>query len=100
MQIPVLIERVPGNGYRASGAVPFTFTVEGSNRTEVIEKLQRLIASKLENGAELIPVDVAEPDNPWLKMAGMWDKNDPLVQEWKEIMRENRLKDEEESANR
>ena len=39
-------------------------------------------------------MDVPEQDNPWLKMAGMWDKDDPLVQEWKEIMRENRLKDE------
>ena len=39
-------------------------------------------------------MDIPEQDNPWLKMSGMWDKDDPLVQEWKEIMRENRLKDE------
>lgn len=94
MQIPVLIERVLENGFRASGAVPFTFTVEGTTREEVVEKVQQMIASKLEAGSELIQVDVAEQDNPWLKMAGMWDKNDPLVQQWKEIMRENRLKDE------
>lgn len=93
MQIPVLIERVVGNGFRASGTVPFTFTVEGTTREEIVHKLQQLIAKKLESGSELIQVNVPE-DNPWLKMAGMWDKNDPLIQEWKEIMRENRLKDE------
>ncbi len=99
MQIPVLIERVHENGFRASGAVPFTFTVEGTTREEVVQKFQQLIASKLEAGSELVPVDVPEQDNPWLKMAGMWDKDDPLVQEWKEIMRENRLKDEEDSES-
>jgi hypothetical protein len=94
MQIPVLIERVVGNGFRASGAVPFTFAVEGNTREEVVQNLKQLIASKLEAGSELIQVDVPEQDNPWLKMAGMWDKDDPLVQEWKQIMRENRRKDQ------
>ena len=30
MQIPVLIEPVAGNGYRASGGEPFGFTAVGS----------------------------------------------------------------------
>ena len=95
MQIPVLIERVLNNGFRASGVVPFAFTVEATTREEVIQTLQHLIASRLEAGSELIQVDDPEQDNPWLRMAGMWDKDDPLVAEWKEIMRENRLKDDE-----
>jgi hypothetical protein len=95
MQIPVLIEPVLNNGFRASGAIPFSFTVEGTTRAEVIQKLQHLIASRLKDGTELVQVDVVEQDNPWLRMAGMWDKDDPLVAEWKEIMRENRLKDDE-----
>jgi len=40
-------------------------------------------------------MDVPEHENPWLKMAGMWDKDDPLVQEWKEIIAENRRKEDE-----
>ncbi|HTU92145.1 MAG TPA: hypothetical protein VMF69_18835 [Gemmataceae bacterium] len=54
-----------------------------------------LIASKLEIGLELVQMDVPEHENPWLKMAGMWDKDDPLVQEWKEIIAENRRKEDE-----
>lgn len=38
---------------------------------------------------------VPEQDNPWLNMVGLWDKNDPLVQEWKVIMAENRRKEDE-----
>jgi hypothetical protein len=45
--------------------------------------------------SELIQVDVPKQDNRWLKMAGMWDKDDPLVQEWKEIMAENRREADE-----
>lgn len=95
MQIPVLIEPVLNNGFRASGVIPFSFAVEGPTRAEVIQKLQQLIASRLKDGTELIQVEVVEEDNPWLRMSGMWDKNDPLVEEWKEIMRENRLKTDE-----
>jgi hypothetical protein len=99
MGIPVLIERVFGNGFRASGTIPFIYTVEGATRDEVVQKLEHLIANKLESGSELIDLAIPEQDNPWLKMAGMWDKDDPHVREWKEIMRENRLKDEENSDN-
>jgi hypothetical protein len=99
MRIPVLIERLLDNGFRASGAIPFPYAVEGGTRDDVVQKVQDLIARKLETGSEVIHVDFPEQDNPWLKMAGMWDKDDPLVQEWKEIMRENRIKDEENSDN-
>jgi hypothetical protein len=34
----------------------------------------------------------AGEENPWLRMAGMWDKDDPLVQEWERIMNEERRK--------
>lgn len=64
MQIPVLIEPALNNGFRASGAIPFSFTVEGPTRAEVIQKLQQLIASRLKDGTELIQVDVVEEDNP------------------------------------
>jgi hypothetical protein len=32
MQIPVLVERVKGNGYRARGTGPFTVSAKGSSR--------------------------------------------------------------------
>jgi hypothetical protein len=41
-------------------------------------------------------VEVPDADNPWLRMAGTLDPNDPLVQEWIEIMKENRRKADED----
>ncbi len=96
MQIPVLIEPVAGNGYRARGGEPFAFAVEGATRDEALRKVRELIDSRLNAGAEVVHLEIPANDNPWLSMAGMWDPNDPLVKEWKQIMEENRQKDEED----
>ena len=37
-----------------------------------------------------VSLDVPVKDNPWLRMAGIWEKDDPLVEEWKRTMEENR----------
>jgi hypothetical protein len=95
MEIQVLIDPIANNRYRACGGPPFPFIAEGDTPQDAVQNLRQLIQDRLKSGSELIQVNVpVEEDNPWLKMAGMWDKNDPLVQEWKEIIRENRLKDE------
>jgi len=41
-------------------------------------------------------MEIPDSENPWLAMAGMWDKDDPLVQEWKEVMKKNREKEDGE----
>src|SRR5437763_16599291 len=96
MQIPVLIEAVAGNGYRARGSEPFALIAEGATREEALRKLRELIAVKLDAGAEIVPLDIPDGENPWLRMAGTLDSNDPLVKEWKLIMEENRRKADED----
>lgn len=39
----------------------------------------------------------AEQPHPLLGASGVWDKDDPLVQDWKQIMEENRRKAEADS---
>jgi len=56
MQIPVLIESVSGNGFRATGGVPLALSAEGTTRDEAIARLKSLIADRLAVGAELISV--------------------------------------------
>ena len=41
MQIPVLVEKVKGNGYRARGTEPFAISAKGSTREEALAKLAR-----------------------------------------------------------
>lgn len=84
MEITVLIEPVANNGYRAKTGEPLPLTADGTTREEALRKLRELLNQRLRHGSELISVDLqADPaDNPWLAMAGMYDPNDPLVQDW------------------
>lgn len=61
METPVLIEPVPGNGYRAKGVEMFGLSAEGAMREEVLAKLREQLQQRLEQGAELRTLSVAEP---------------------------------------
>ncbi|HEX4590451.1 MAG TPA: hypothetical protein VH120_11010 [Gemmataceae bacterium] len=93
MEIPVSIEPVAGNGYRAK----LQLTAEGATRDEALQRLRELLRQP-PDGAELSVVENADkpPPHPWAKFAGMYDPEDPLVKEWIEIMAENRRKADED----
>ncbi len=96
MEIPVLLERVEGNGYRARGVEPFGLMAEGATMEEAVEKLRALLTAKLQNGSEIVPLTLPSAINPIARMAGIYSKDDPMVQEWIEIMKENRRKADED----
>jgi predicted RNase H-like HicB family nuclease len=96
MEIPVLLERIEGNGYRARGVEPFGITTEGATKDEALRKLRELLTARLKSGSEITTITIPEQDNPWLRVCGTLDPNDPLVQEWEEIMKENRRKADED----
>ena len=79
MQIPVLIEPVAGNGYRAKVGGPFSMTVEGATRDETLRKVHEQINQRLKNGTEIVQIEVPEAT-----LAGFLDPHDPLVKEWEE----------------
>ena len=95
MQIPVLIEPIAGNGYRARGAEPLALTAEAPTREEALAKLKEQLQNRLRDGAEIVPLDLSPAEHPWLKFAGMF-KDDPMLKEWKEAMAEYRQKVEED----
>src|SRR5437868_4436360 len=95
MQIAVLLEKVAGKGYRARGGEPFALTAEGATREQALAKLRELIADKLRAGAEVVALEIPAV-HPALRTAGRLDPNDPMVQEWLEIMAENRRKADED----
>ncbi len=98
MQIPVLVERVKGNGYRARGAGPFAVSAKGSSRQEALDKLRAKIQNRLKNGTELVGLEVGELEHPWMEFAGMF-KDDPWIDDWKQSIKEYRQKvDEDQDA--
>jgi hypothetical protein len=89
MQIPVVVERVKGNGYSARSAEPIAVTARGPTRDEALSRLREKIAARLQKGTELVGLEVGPQVNPWLKAAGMF-KDDPWIEDWIESMAEYR----------
>jgi hypothetical protein len=89
VELPVLVEPIAGNGYKASGTFPFEFTTEGTTRDEAVQKLKQLIQNRLTNGAELISLEVQRSDSPWVRIEGVY-RDDPLFDEWQAAIAEYR----------
>jgi hypothetical protein len=91
VQIPVLIEVIANNGYRARGGEPLPLTAEGPTREAALAKLKEQLQNRLRNGAELIAMEVPAEPHPLAEFAGMF-KDDPDFKEVLHIMAENRKK--------
>jgi hypothetical protein len=95
MEIPVLVEPVNGNGYRASTGAPLGLSAEAPTRDEALGKLRSLVEERLSSGV-VVPFKVEMPiDHPWAKFAGMF-KDDPRFDEWQEAIAEYRRKVDED----
>jgi len=86
MQIPVLIELVPGNGYRARGGEPFALVAEGTTPEDALAQFRDRVSEKLREGACVTSIEIQPDQHPWLSFAGMYPPSDPLVQEWLDIV--------------
>jgi hypothetical protein len=98
MTLPVLIERIANNGYRAKTGEPLPLTAEGASREEALGNLRQALRGRLQNGSEIISlaVEPAARENPWVRFAGMF-KDDPWIEDWKQSMSEYRQEVEETS---
>ena len=97
MEIPVIIEPVSGNGYRATGAggLSVGLTAEGSTAAEAIDRLAGQIQTRLDAGAKLAELTVATDSAPWKQDAG-YLQNEPLYEPWRKAMEEYRRKLDED----
>ena len=91
MQIPVLIEPIAGNGYRARGGEPLPLVVEAPTREEALANLQEALQDRLGNGAEIVPLETAPLPHPLAEFAGMF-KDDPYFEDVLGIMAAKRRK--------
>jgi hypothetical protein len=95
MQIPILIEAVPGNGFRSRGGEPYALSAEGATREEVLAKLQEQLLARMKAGAAVVPLEVPAEPYRLVKFAGMFESN-PWIDEWKAEMAEYRRKIDED----
>jgi hypothetical protein len=90
MEIPVLIEPLPGTGFRASSGEPLAIVVEGATREDVLGRFKAIVEEKLRTGPRIVTVKVEAKVHPLSEFAGMFSDSDPAVQEWLEVMRQQR----------
>ncbi len=95
MQIPVLIEPVGQNGYRARATEPFAVSAKGATREEALAKLRAKIEGRLKNGTQIVGLEVGKVPHPWMEFAGMF-KDDPWIEDWKRSVEEYRKKVDED----
>jgi hypothetical protein len=91
VEVPVIIEPVTGNGYRATGAggLSVGLTAEGATAAEAIDRLVDQVRMRVDAGAKLAELSVAAGAAPWKQDAG-YLHDDPLYEPWREAMEEYR----------
>jgi predicted RNase H-like HicB family nuclease len=98
MQIPILIEKVAENGYRARGGEPLALSAEGASQEEALVNLKEKLQARLGQDSVVVPLELPSPTHPLAKFAGMF-KGDPLIKEWKKSMRAYRRKVDKDANN-
>ena len=100
MKIPVLIEPIANDGFRATGGPPFAVSAQGTTREEALARLREAIDHRMVEGAVLVPLEIdTTEENPWIAVAGMF-RDDPLFDEWQEAIAEYRRKVDEDAGRR
>jgi hypothetical protein len=100
VEVPVLIEPVTENGYRAIGAggLSLGLSAEGDTREEAMEKIRELVKARVARGAEIRPLQVPAGPHPWSAQAG-WLRDDPMFDAWQQAIEEyRRQRDEDPDA--
>lgn len=95
MQIPVLVEPVGKNGYRAKATEPFAVSAKGATGEEALAKLRAKIEKRLKKGARIVGLEIGSHNDPWVEFAGMF-KGDPWIEDWKRSVEEYRKKVDED----
>ena len=82
MQIPVVIEQLAGDRFRAKSATGHFFAVEGTSAEESLRLWRERFSSVLPADAELVQVKLVVPnEQPLARFAGVL-KDDPMFEDW------------------
>jgi hypothetical protein len=92
LQVPILIEPIEGDRFRARAGEPFAMTVEADTRLAAYQELEKHILERLRAGAELYTLEV-RLTQPQMLVAGC-ARGDPFFEELQQIIAENRRKED------
>lgn len=90
MKLTVLVEPIPDGGYRVRSGDPLPMTAEGATEKAALTNLRTMINARLTNGTELVLLEVKPSEHPLAKYAGRHSPDDPVIQQWKQLVEEYR----------
>ena len=102
MKIPVLIEPLPGERFRASGAA-WEMSAEGQTSEEALDRLRQEVRNRLLHGGQVTFLDTDQlapnstTEHPLARFAGCM-KGDPLYDEWQTAVAEYRASCDQDGA--
>lgn len=71
MQIPIVVETLGHDQYRAEAPAPFSLTAEGKSSAEAVQNLRARIEKEFSNGKQIVMLDLTvDGENPWIQFAG------------------------------
>jgi hypothetical protein len=79
----------------ALGGRPLGLSAEGATREEAVANLRERIRERLSSGVEILALELPSKTHPLARFAGIFDANDPLVQDWLQIMAKDREPDDD-----
>jgi len=89
MEIPVLLERLPGGGFQARSGDPLNLTTQGDSPAVALRKLRELIDIRINSGTVLMSLEVpSSPPSPH-PGAGIY-RDEPLFDAWRAAIDEYR----------
>jgi hypothetical protein len=97
VELATIVERVAGNGYRATGAdgLALGLSAVGETQAEALQKLGDLVQERITTGAAIVPLHVPPAAHPLAQDAG-YLRDDPLLDAWKKAMADARWRLEED----
>jgi hypothetical protein len=98
MQIPVLVESLGLNRFRAQAPPPFDVTADGATSSEAVEKLREKMAESMAGGKQVVAMEIpAKAEHPWMPYVGQF-AGDPQFDAWQEAIAEYRHQRAQEDA--
>jgi len=95
MQIPVVIEPLGDNLFRAQGPEPFGFAAEGATSQEALRNLRTQIEQGTAAGKQVVMMEVPLGTiGPKAEIIGIF-KDNPLFDEWQKIIEQRRQAEED-----
>jgi hypothetical protein len=91
VEVPVVVEPITGNGYRATGAggLSVGLSAHGATAAEAIDRLADQVQLRVNAGARLAELNVAGGPAPW-KQDAAYLQDDPFYEPWRAAMEEYR----------